>query len=180
MKVDTEKGEEETQGRIVNSLGKEDKEAWGQPASWVDYHAEHDGDTLGIAILNHPTSYRFPTYWHVRTYGLFAANVFGLHNFKNSDEEDGSHELQPGESIAFYYRVLFHLGDEQEGRVPEAFVEYAKINKASAGEERTAEDLTGTDSGSSEIELVDGALPAEPAPMPDGTNVSGDADPSEG
>ena len=146
----------------------------------MDYHAEYDGDTLGIAILNHPTSFRFPTYWHVRSYGLFAANVFGLHNFKNSDEEDGSHELQPGESISFYYRVLFHLGDEQEGRVPEAFVEYAKINKASAGEERTAEDLTGTDSGSSEIELVDGALPAEPAPMPDGTNVSGDADPSEG
>lgn len=124
MKVDG------SDGHIINNLKNEDKDAWGKAASWVDYHGKKDGETLGVAILNHPSSFRFPSYWHVRTYGLFAANVFGLHNFKNSDEEDGSHELTPGESITFCYRVLMHRGDEQEGRVPEAFIDYAKVEKS--------------------------------------------------
>ncbi|MEM7316730.1 MAG: PmoA family protein, partial [Planctomycetota bacterium] len=118
-----------SKGQIVNSVGKENKDAWGQASSWVDYHGERDGKKLGIAVLNHPGSFRFPTYWHVRTYGLFAANVFGLHNFKNSEDEDGSHELKPGESLMFCYRVLLHSGDEQKGRIPESFVEYAKLDK---------------------------------------------------
>ena len=130
MKVDAEQG-----GKIINSLGAEDKDAWGKAASWVDYHAPYQDGTLGIAILNHPSSFRFPTFWHVRTYGLFAANPFGIHNFKNSEDEDGSHELKPGESISLSYRVLIHQGDEQSGRVPESFVEYAKIDKSPVEEE---------------------------------------------
>ena len=125
----------ENGGTIINNTGAENKEAWGKVASWVDYHGEHEGQRLGIAILNHPSSYRFPTYWHVRTYGLFAANVFGLHNFKNSDEEDGSLELQPEESISFFYRLLLHKGDEQQGRVPESFVDYAKVDKTLTADE---------------------------------------------
>ena len=30
-----------------------------------------EGKVRGIAILNHPESFRHPTPWHVRTYGLF-------------------------------------------------------------------------------------------------------------
>ena len=29
----------------------------------------------------------------------------------------------------FCYRVLLHSGDEQKGRIPESFVEYAKVDK---------------------------------------------------
>ena len=123
-------------GRIVTNHGKQDKDAWGTRASWVDYNgARESSGRHGIAILNHPRSFRFPTYWHVRTYGLFAANVFGLHNFKNSDEEDGSYELQPGETLMFCYRVFLHRGDEQDGRVPEAFIDYAKVDKTLRTEE---------------------------------------------
>ena len=116
-------------GEIVNSLGARDGSTWGKPASWVDYHGPMDKQYVGIAVLNHPSSFRFPTYWHVRTYGLLAANVFGLHNFKNSNEEDGSHVLEPGDRLPFYYRVLLHRGDEQQGRIPEEFAEYVKVDK---------------------------------------------------
>ena len=121
MKVDAKKG-----GRIVNSNGQVDGAAWGKPAAWVDYQGPVDGQTVGIAILNHPSSFRFPTYWHVRTYGLFAANPFGLHNFKGSPEVDGSHTIAAGESITLRYRVVLHKGDEKAGRVAEAFAVYAK------------------------------------------------------
>lgn len=120
MKVDAEPG-----GQIVNSEGQTDKEAWGKPAAWVDYHGPIEGETVGLAILNHPDSFRFPTYWHVRTYGLFAANPFGLHDFLKPKKVDGSHTLAPGESFTLRYRILLHPGDEKEGNVAAGFRKYA-------------------------------------------------------
>ena len=52
---------------------------------------------MGIAILNHPASFRYPTYWHVRDYGLFAANPFGLHDFKwGENKDEGPIRCRPG------------------------------------------------------------------------------------
>jgi hypothetical protein len=112
-------------GRIVTSEGLTDKEAWGKPAAWVDYHGPVDGETVGVAILNHPSSFRAPTHWHVREYGLFAANPFGLHDFSGSDEVDGSYTIPDGDSITFRYRFLFHRGDEQSAQVGKAYEAYA-------------------------------------------------------
>jgi len=122
MKVDQRGGK--PGGKIINAEGKTNRGAWGKRSPWVDYHGPVDGKTYGIAIMNHPSSFRFPTYWHVRTYGLFAANPFGLHNFLNSPKEDGSYTIKPGESITLRYRVLLHRGDEKQGQVAEAFKAY--------------------------------------------------------
>jgi hypothetical protein len=112
-------------GKIVNSDGKQNLAAWGKPAAWVDYHGPIDNETLGIAILNHPSSFRYPTHWHVRTYGLFAANPFGLSDFTNGAEQ-GGYTLPAGASMRLRYRVLLHKGDEREGRVAEAFSTYSQ------------------------------------------------------
>jgi hypothetical protein len=119
VKVDAKQG-----GRIVNSNGETDKEAWGKQAAWCDYYGPVDGKVVGIAIMNHPTSFRYPTYWHVRTYGLFTANPFGLHDFTRADRGAGAHTLQPGESFTLRYRILVHKGDTQQGKVAEAFRTY--------------------------------------------------------
>jgi hypothetical protein len=120
MDVDAKKG-----GKIVNSRDQADADAWGRPAEWVDYHGPVEGEVVGIAILNHPSSFRFPTTWHVRTYGLFAANPFGLGDFPGGEGVDGSHTLKPGESFTLKYRIVFHKGDEKDGKIAEAFAEYA-------------------------------------------------------
>lgn len=119
MKVDSKPG-----GTIVNSEGQTDKDAWGKAASWVDYHGPIEGETLGIAILNHPDSFRYPTYWHVRTYGLFAANPFGLSDFKVGKK--GTHTLKQGDTMTLRHRVIFHKGDEKDAAVAKAFEAYAK------------------------------------------------------
>ncbi len=121
MTVDAKRG-----GRIVNSDGKTDQAAWGQPAAWVDYHGPVEGETLGIAILNHPSSFRYPNRWHVRTYGLFAANPFGKKEFGASDGPGGEATLARGETLTLRYRVILHQGDEKEARIAEAFDAYAK------------------------------------------------------
>ena len=76
-------------------------------------------------MFNHPSSFRFPTYWHVRTYGLFAANPFGLHHFKNNDALDGGHTIAKGSAITFRYRIYIHKGDTAEADVAKFYQEYA-------------------------------------------------------
>lgn len=114
-------------GRLVNDQGQANAAAWGKPAPWVDYYGPVEGNVVGIAILNHPSSFRYPTHWHVRTYGLFAANPFGLHDFSGGKKDiDGSHEMKAGESFDLRYRVLLHKGDVKQGNVAEHFARYAK------------------------------------------------------
>lgn len=115
-------------GHIVSAAGLKDGDAWGKPAPWVDYHGKVGGEQLGIAILNHPSSFRFPTPWHVRTYGLFAANCFGLQAF-DQNAKPGDFKLEKGKSLVFRYRVIFHRGDEKAAKVAEAFTAYSGTAK---------------------------------------------------
>jgi hypothetical protein len=114
-----------TGGKIITSEGLTDADAWGKPAAWVDYHGPVQDETLGIAILNHPSSFRYPSHWHVRTYGLFAANPWGLGDFTGG-KQDGSHKMKKGETLSLKYRVIFHSGDEKAGKIADAFAEYSK------------------------------------------------------
>jgi hypothetical protein len=120
MRVEANKG-----GTYVNSRGQKDEgEAWGKAAEWMDYNGPVGDEKLGIAILNHPSSYGFPTHWHTRGYGLFAANPFGLKMFK--EPNSGEYTLKNGDTLEFRYRVIFHKGDEKEGRIAESYAVYSK------------------------------------------------------
>lgn len=111
-------------GKITNAEGITDIAAWGKASPWVDYVGPVAGKTVGIAILNHPSSFRFPTTWHVRDYGLFAANPFGWHDFGR--KESGEHILEKGQAIAFHYRVIMHTGDTASSHIDAAFRAYAE------------------------------------------------------
>ena len=65
-----------------------------------------------------------------RTYGLFAANPFGLHDFYNDKSKDGSHRMMPGDSFTLRYRVVLHAGDAAAGKIAERFAAYAKEDPA--------------------------------------------------
>lgn len=119
MAVDRRQG-----GTIINSSGQRDAEAWSRHADWVDYHGPVEGEHLGIAILNHPTSFRHPTAWHVRTYGLFCANPFGMKQM-NPEAESGAVALAAGERLSLRHRFIFHVGDEQQAGIARAYEAYA-------------------------------------------------------
>lgn len=113
-------------GRIENSYGGVgEAECWGRRAQWCDYSGEVDGEALGIAVFDHPTSFRHPTYWHVRDYGMYTANPFGWHDFHNDPAVDGSHILPRGASLRFHYRVYLHRGSAAEAAVAERYHDYA-------------------------------------------------------
>ncbi|MCC7086465.1 MAG: PmoA family protein [Pirellulales bacterium] len=114
-------------GRIVNSNGVEGVETWGKTASWVDYEGQIEAQTLGIAILNHPSSYGYPTHWHVRDYGLFAANPFGLHDFNGGNGESGEVSIKQGDTLHLRYRVILHQGNDTDAKIAEKFKEYSAV-----------------------------------------------------
>ncbi len=113
-------------GTMVNSEGgKGESQVWGKRANWVDVDGVIDGQKLGVAVFDNPDSFRHPTYWHARGYGLLAANPFGLKYFLPDTKQDGSYTLPPGKSILFHYRVLIHEGDYKEAQVAEKYKQYA-------------------------------------------------------
>ncbi len=114
-------------GHIVNSEGVRDGETWGKRAHWCDYYGPVGDKTVGVAMFDHPSNPRHPTWWHVRDYGLFAANPFGKHDFeKLPDKTAGSLTVRAGESITFRYRFILHEGNEQQAHIAEKYREYSK------------------------------------------------------
>lgn len=112
-------------GTIINSAGDRDKGAWSKAGKWCDYNGPVEGEHLGVAILNHPSSFRHVTRWHVRTYGLFTANPFASQQF-NKQDPDVSFTLKAGESIKLRHRFIFHHGDEKAANIAETYEAYAK------------------------------------------------------
>jgi hypothetical protein len=111
---------------MVNSWGAHgEKGIWGKRANWVDYDGTVDGEPVGVAIFDSPKSFRHPTYWHARGYGLFAANPFGIREFTNDSKKDGSWTIEQGQSLTFRYRVLIHHGSYIQARVAQAYTRYA-------------------------------------------------------
>jgi hypothetical protein len=123
MRVEARQG-----GQIVNDRGLVDEAAWGIPAPWVDYTGPVDGETVGVAIFSHPKSFRPNTRWHVRTYGLFAANPFGQKDFPQPELADqGKVSLPKGKELTLRYRVLFHRGTSSDANVATAYEEFAAL-----------------------------------------------------
>jgi hypothetical protein len=91
----------------------------------VDYDGTVGGEQLGVAAFDSPRSFRHPTWWHARGYGLLAANPFGWREFYNDPAKDGSWTVQQGKELKFRYRVFIHHGDYQQAKVAEAYQEYA-------------------------------------------------------
>ena len=110
-------------GHLLNREGLTDAEVWGKRASWVDYSGpDRAGNPVGIAMLDHPSNLRSPTWWHARDYGLFAANPFGQGKFeKDAPESAGQYTIPNGESVTFRYRTIFHTGDAEAAKIAEAF-----------------------------------------------------------
>jgi hypothetical protein len=119
--------EEEEGGKLVNAQNKQtEKNIWGKRSEWADDSGQIDGAAYGVAILDHPGNPRQPTYWHARAYGLFATNVFGLHDFEDDKSRDGSLTIRPGQPLRFRYRVIIHPGNAVQAGIREAYEAYTK------------------------------------------------------
>ena len=98
-------------GKYLSSEGIEGDDVWGTRAKWMNLAGTINGEEVAVAILDHPENIGYPTYWHARGYGLYAANPLGQKAMSEGKEEL-NHKLDPGESMTFKHRVIVYSGDK--------------------------------------------------------------------
>ena len=114
-------------GLISGATGcRHEAECWGTRANWMDDSGTIDGKPAGVAIFDHPENPRHPTWWHVRGYGLFAANIFGTKAFTKDPKQDGSMRIEKGQSLRFRYRVVVHDGSASDAGIDGLYQKWAK------------------------------------------------------
>jgi hypothetical protein len=108
---------------IRNAEGKTtEKGCWGYVSAWCDYSGEIDGKPVGVAVFADPTN-KYPTAWHVRDYGLLAANPFGREKsgFPGMKGRTDRAKMEKGERLVMRFGIFTHTGDADSGKVAEAF-----------------------------------------------------------
>jgi hypothetical protein len=119
--------EEKSVGTLVNDQGVEkEKNVWGKPSKWMDYHGVVEGEKLGIAIFDHPENLRHPQRWHARGYGLFAVNPFCLAMFTGDKTKPGDYTIAADQTLRLRYRLVVHPDDTKTAGIADLYEKYTK------------------------------------------------------
>jgi hypothetical protein len=96
-------------GNYLTSAGKTGNDAWSSRGVWCKVFGKMGADSISIAIIDHPKNPNYPTFWHARGYGLFAANPLGEKIFTNGKSAKNL-RLKKGESVTFRYKIVINSG----------------------------------------------------------------------
>ncbi len=116
-------------GKIQNADGKVgEKACWGYPSAWCDYSGPINEKVAGLAILVDPKN-SYPSCFHVRDYGLMAANPFGRKKsgFPAMKDRTDLVRLEKGQHLELRYGVLLHDGDAEQGRVAASYQKFVDL-----------------------------------------------------
>ena len=113
-------------GNYLSSEGKTGDDVWSTRAAWCKVYGKMGNDSVSIAIIDHPKNVNYPTFWHARGYGLFAANPLGEKVFTNGKSEKNL-KLKKGEAITFKYRIVINA--DQKSLSSEAINHFANTFK---------------------------------------------------
>jgi len=96
-------------GSYRSSEGVKDDAVWSTRAKWMDLNGIIGNEKIAVVICDHPKNQSYPTYWHARGYGLFAANPLGWSVFTKG-KETLNYAIPAGKSSVFRYRIVIHSG----------------------------------------------------------------------
>lgn len=91
-------------GRYKASTGIQGDSVWGTRAAWVETSGLINGQKTTVRITDSEENVGYPTYWHARGYGLFAANPLGAAVFSNGKEQM-NFLLQAGKTVSFTFTI---------------------------------------------------------------------------
>jgi hypothetical protein len=97
-------------GNYLSSEGIEGEAVWGTRARWMQLSGMIGEEKVSVIIFDHPKNPGYPTYWHARGYGLFAANPLGWNDF-TAGKEQFNFSIKEKKSATFRYRVLIATGN---------------------------------------------------------------------
>jgi hypothetical protein len=112
-------------GKYLSSEGIEGDSVWGTRGKWVNLNGKIGNELISLVILDNPQNVGYPTYWHARGYGLFAANPLGQKEFSKG-KEVLNYKLKAGQSVVFKYTVLINSGSNlSANEVNKRFMEFS-------------------------------------------------------
>lgn len=97
-------------GNYRSSEGVSGSSVWGTRARWMLLYGNIGNEKISLVICDHPQNVNYPTFWHARGYGLFAANPLGARDFTEG-KEVMNFRINSGDSVVFRYRVIISGGD---------------------------------------------------------------------
>ena len=114
------------EGKSLAPPQKDNMPIWGHPTAWIDYSGKVAEKEVGVAVFDHPENVK--SNWHVRAYGLNAANPFGRDHsgFPSQKGKTDLVKLAKGGELKLKYGVYAHTGDAKTGKVAEAFEGFKK------------------------------------------------------
>lgn len=93
-------------GVYLTSEGTRGDAVWSTRGRWCNLTGTtDDGHTETVAIIDNPKNPGYPTYWHARGYGLFAANPLGRKIFDKT-QPAFNFTIDKGQSATFRYRII--------------------------------------------------------------------------
>jgi len=96
-------------GNYRSSEGVTGEAVWSTRAKWMDLYGSIGNEKISLVVCDHPKNQSYPTYWHARGYGLFAANPLGGNDFTQG-KEVVNFTIPAGKSTTFRYRVIVNSG----------------------------------------------------------------------
>jgi hypothetical protein len=96
-------------GQYINHEGITGDMTWGKRSVWTCLNGQRSGEHISIAIIDHPQNPGYPTFWHARGYGLFAANPLGRKIFTDGKEEF-NYTMTKDQTTIFRFRIVIHSG----------------------------------------------------------------------
>jgi len=114
-------------GNYRSSEGIEGAKVWSTRARWMKLWGKVNNKTVSLIIIDNPNNVNYPTYWHARGYGLFAANPLGEKIFSKGKKEL-NYMLKKGEILTFRYRFVLADGNLTDEKINKIADEYSDIN----------------------------------------------------
>jgi len=112
-------------GQYRSSEGKAGDAVWGTRGRWVSLAGRIGDEQITLVMMDHAQNPGYPTYWHARGYGLFAANPLGQKIFSNGKQEL-KFTLQPRQSATFSYQLLILSGDATPAQLDSEAAQFSK------------------------------------------------------
>ncbi len=98
-------------GEYTSSESLKGNAVWGTRARWVSLIGKMNNQPVAIIIFDHSKNIGYPTYWHARGYGLFAANPLGQKVFSEGKTKL-NFMMKKDESVTFRYRIVIRSGSD--------------------------------------------------------------------
>lgn len=117
-------------GEYLTSEGTRGAAVWGTRGRWNMLSGKVGDEMVSVAIFDAPGNPGYPTYWHARGYGLFAANPLGQKELSGGKEEL-NFAIEPNQRAVFRHRIHIVTGGLSAEQAEDAWKRFAELRVTS-------------------------------------------------